>query len=124
MYKLGFQNNNPQPERALQLHTRAIAKGSVSAMNNLGLLLEKGAEGVPVDPAEAQTLYTRAIAKGYTPAMTYLGRLLEEGAEGVPADPDEAKRMFFQAAAAVGTANPELPSPHHPVLASKTLPIS
>ena len=49
----------------MELFERAIEKGDdVNVMVNLGVLLEKGAEGVERDAVRAVALYGRAMAKG------------------------------------------------------------
>lgn len=44
----------------MKLYETAIERGNVNAYNNLAYLLDKGAEGVPVDAARAERLYGKA----------------------------------------------------------------
>lgn len=98
-YKFGFQNNRPQPVRALQLYSKAIDEsGNVSAMNDLAGLLYKGAERVPVNHVRAAERYSKAIEQGRdVRAMNYLAFLLYKGAAGVPANPSKAAELFQRA---------------------------
>ncbi len=68
------------------------------AMVNLGILLGKGAAGVPADPDKAQFLIRSAAEAGYAPAQVLMGRQTEKrGQDG--GDPAEARAWFEKAAA-------------------------
>ena len=71
-------------------------KGDARAMNNLGVLYDKG-QGVAENPQEAAQWFQKAAVGGHGPGMSNYGRMLEQG-RGVPRDVAEAARWFRQAA--------------------------
>ncbi|CDF38170.1 Sel1-repeat containing protein [Chondrus crispus] len=77
------------------LERRIEEHDDVGAMNDLGLMLHNGAEGVEADAVRAMELYELAISKGIkSSAMNSLGRLLETGGKGVEKDAVRAKELF------------------------------
>ena len=61
--------------RAREWHVRAARGGIVESMNRLGLLLERGGDGLPPDFAEAIQWYRRASEAGSRSAAANLKRL-------------------------------------------------
>ncbi|MEO7318553.1 MAG: hypothetical protein ABIZ56_06165 [Chthoniobacteraceae bacterium] len=67
-------------------------------MVNLGMLLIKGAEGVPADPDKGQFLIRSAAEEGFAPAQVAMGKQAEKnGQDG--GEPAEARAWFEKAAA-------------------------
>lgn len=82
--------------KARQLWQELAAKGDARAMNNLGVLFDRG-QGVPEDPAEAVRWFKQAAESGHGPGMSNYGRMLEQG-RGVTRDAAQAAHWFQQAA--------------------------
>lgn len=81
-------------------YERAVLEAQdVGSMNELGLLLQRGAPGIERDAEMAQQLFERAMTKGSFYAMNNLGALLLEGARGVRYDPSTAAELFRKAIA-------------------------
>lgn len=87
----------PNPVRAADWFAFAVARGSIPAAYRLGVLLEKGAEGLPRDVARARRLYESAALAGNVRAMHNFGVLLAEGVDGQP-DYTQAVAWFRKAA--------------------------
>lgn len=66
------------------------------AMNNLGVLYDKG-QGFSQDPALAAFWFLKSAEGGHAAGMSNLGRLLEQG-RGLPRDPVQAAKWFRKAA--------------------------
>lgn len=93
----GKRGNIVACSRAKTYLERAVNAGSADAMNELGHLLHKGANGVPRDPLRAKSLYESAIDRGNQSAFTNLASLLTEGASNVPLDHTRAKQLYEHA---------------------------
>ena len=81
---------------ARQLWLALAGQGDVRAMNNLGVLCDRG-QGAPENPAEAAQWFRRAAEGGHGPGMSNYGRMLEQG-RGLPRDAGQAAQWFRQAA--------------------------
>ncbi|MEG2172236.1 MAG: tetratricopeptide repeat protein [Desulfovibrionaceae bacterium] len=82
--------------KAHELWQQLADKGDPKAMNNLGVVYDKG-QGVTQDPALAVFWFLRSAKAGHAAGMSNLGRLLEQG-RGVPKDLTQAASWFRQAA--------------------------
>lgn len=71
-------------------------KSDPRAMNNLGILYDKG-QGVPEDPALAAFWFLHSATAEHPAGMSNLGRLLEQG-RGLPQDLVQAAKWFRKAA--------------------------
>ncbi len=76
--------------------TKSAAAGSVAAMSDLAVMLEKG-EGGPADLPRAVALFDQAAAAGNVPAMRNVGIGYENGI-GRPADAAQAAQWYRKAA--------------------------
>lgn len=76
--------------------TKSAAAGSVAAMSDLAVMLEKG-EGGPADLPRAVALFDQAAAAGNVPAMRNVAIGYENGA-GRPADAAQAAQWYRKAA--------------------------
>ena len=83
--------------RAREQFLRAAEKGNSSAMNNLGVMAQRG-HGIARDFAEARRWYEQASARGVHLATTNLGVLYENGL-GVPVNLQVAREHYERAAA-------------------------
>lgn len=81
---------------ALQLWQPAAEAGDAQAMNNLGVLYDKGL-GVEPDVGRALHWYAKSAEAGHPSGMCNFGRMLEQG-RGIPQDVEEAARWFDLAA--------------------------
>lgn len=64
LFDRGFEADGQQDyAEAMRWYRRAAEKGHAKAMNNIGVLYERG-EGVPADPAAAAGWFARALAAG------------------------------------------------------------
>lgn len=81
---------------ALQLWQPAAEAGDAQAMNNLGVLYDKGL-GVEPDVGRALYWYAKSAEAGHPSGMCNFGRMLEQG-RGIPQDVEEAARWFDLAA--------------------------
>ena len=81
---------------SIELHRRAAAQGSASAMNGLGVLYSNG-EGVTKDYTEAKNWFEKAAALGDASAIFNLGIVYENG-EGVPRNTKTAREWYQKAA--------------------------
>ena len=81
---------------ARALLTKSAAAGSVAAMSDLAVMLEKG-EGGPADLPRAVALFDQAAAAGNVPAMRNVAIEFESGA-GRPADAAQAAQWYRKAA--------------------------
>jgi peptidoglycan hydrolase-like protein with peptidoglycan-binding domain len=81
---------------ALNLFRRAASGGDADAMNELGMLYDKG-EGVKKNYAVAMRWFRRAADKGNILAMRNVGLLYKAGA-GTPRDLNEARNWLNKAA--------------------------
>lgn len=82
--------------QALRLWQEAAGEGDPQAMNNLGVLYDKGL-GVEPDVGRALHWYAKSADAGHPSGMCNFGRMLEQG-RGVPPDAAEAARWFDLAA--------------------------
>lgn len=82
--------------QALRFWQTAAEKGDPQAMNNLGVLYDKGL-GVEPDVGRALHWYAKSADAGHPSGMCNFGRMLEQG-RGVPPDAAEAARWFDLAA--------------------------
>lgn len=82
--------------QALQLWQSAAEAGDPQAMNNLGVLYDKGL-GVEPDVGRALHWYAKSAEAGHPSGMCNFGRMLEQG-RGIPPDVVEAARWFDLAA--------------------------
>lgn len=82
--------------QALQLWQPAAEAGDAQAMNNLGVLYDKGL-GVEPDVGRALHWYAKSAEAGHPSGMCNFGRMLEQG-RGIPQDVEEAARWFDLAA--------------------------
>lgn len=87
----------PNASRAADWFAFAVSRGSIPAAYRLGVLLEKGAEGLPRNVARARALYESAAQAGNVRAMHNFGVLLAEGVDGQP-DYTQAVMWFRKAA--------------------------
>lgn len=87
----------PNAARAADWFSFAVTRGSIPAAYRLGVLLEKGAEGLNRDVARARALYESAAQAGNVRAMHNFGVLLAEGVDGEP-DYTQAVMWFRKAA--------------------------
>lgn len=80
-------------------YERAITEGwNKKAMNNVGLLLQNGAPGVPTDERKALSLYEQAISIGQVvESMNNLANRLCNGGDGVPKDIGRALQLYERA---------------------------
>jgi TPR repeat protein len=83
-------------EDAAQWFSKAAAKGSARAQNDLGNLYYDG-KGVKQDYAEAANWYRKAAEQGYAGAQNHLGNLYYSG-DGVKQDYGEAANWYRKAA--------------------------
>lgn len=81
---------------ALQLWQQLAETSDPRAMNNLGVLYDKG-QGVPQDPALAAFWFLHSATAEHPAGMSNLGRLLEQG-RGLPKDLAQAGKWFRKAA--------------------------
>ena len=82
--------------KARALWEELAKQGDAKAMNNLGVLYDRG-QGVPEDAAQAVQWFRQAAEKGHGPGMSNYGRMLEQG-RGLPRDVDQAMHWFREAA--------------------------
>lgn len=82
--------------QALRFWQAAAEAGDPQAMNNLGVLYDKGL-GVEPDVGRALHWYAKSADAGHPSGMCNFGRMLEQG-RGVPPDAAEAARWFDLAA--------------------------
>ena len=88
--------------QAMRRFRQAAAKGNGDAMNNIGVLYDRG-EGVPRDYAKAMAWFRKAAAKGDGLAMYAIGLDYYNGM-GVPQDENKALTWMRRAEAAGGQA--------------------
>lgn len=82
--------------KAQEIWRQAAAAGDIEAMNNLGVLYDKG-QGVEPDLGRALFWFAKAAQGGHASGMSNYGRMLDQG-RGIAADPVQAARWFDQAA--------------------------
>ena len=82
-YRLGNGVAKDLP-KAREWLERAAAKGSVSAMSDLGVLNEQGGPGIAADFVKARAWYEKAAAQRYPRGMYGYARLLSQGSVGPP----------------------------------------
>lgn len=87
----------PNAARAADWFAFAVSRGSIPAAYRLGVLLEKGSEGLSRDVARARNLYASAAQAGNVRAMHNFAVLLAEGVDGQP-DYTQAVMWFRKAA--------------------------
>lgn len=80
--------------RAIALYTQAFEAGVASAANDLGLLYQNGAPGVPSNLAQAAQWYESAVAMNDPYAYLNLGDLLVDGEPSVPDDAVRARALY------------------------------
>ena len=80
-------------EQALVLYEGAARGGRVGAQLKLARLLQKGADGVPANPAKAATFFQMALDQGHPSAAYALAQMYAEG-EGVPQDGARAVALY------------------------------
>ena len=95
---LSGQTGKPSAVEAVRWFQQAADASYPPGMLNLGLMLKKGAEGVPADPDKANFLVRAAAEEGYAPAQVACGRLAEAGGED-KGDMAEARSWYEKAAA-------------------------
>jgi localization factor PodJL len=87
----------PNAARATDWFAFAVSRGSIPAAYRLGVLLEKGSEGLPRDVTRARNLYESAAQAGNVRSMHNFAVLLAEGVDGQP-DYTQAVMWFRKAA--------------------------
>lgn len=101
-YKHGYNGLTPDNAEAVKWYQKAVEYGDTDAMNNLGLMYEKG-EGVEKSYDKAFSLFEKACKADNGNACANIGLLFLDG-EGV--DTDYARAFeFFQKGVSLG--NPE-----------------
>ena len=70
-YQTSIKNQSDKME-AFKCYKKASEQGNVRAMNNLGLMLERGSEGIPADPERASNLFKEAHKLGDADASVNL----------------------------------------------------
>ncbi len=100
---LAGKGAKPSAAEAARWFQQAADASNPVGMMNLGLLLKKGAEGVPADPDKAAFLIRAAAEEGFAPAQFASGQLAEAGGED-KGDMAEARAWYEKAAA---QENPE-----------------
>lgn len=80
--------------KAQQLYERAVALGSVGALNSIGINYLNG-EALPKNPGLARDYFDRAVALGHMHALLNIGGIYDEAK-----DYAEARRWYEKAAAA------------------------
>jgi TPR repeat protein len=94
LYQLGrAYAANKQYDEAIRIYRQAMAKGSTSAMVDLGVMLGTGA-GAARDAAEARKLFERAAAAGHPRGITNLAAV--NG--GIVGNPGQTRDMLAKAA--------------------------
>ena len=88
--------NEKNYQKAIELYEKAIELGNSWAMNNLGVMYDKG-EGVEQDYQKAKELYEKAIKLGNSQAMNNLGIMYDKG-NGVNQDYQKAIELYKKAA--------------------------
>ena len=91
------------PAEAVRWFQQAVDASFPAAMLNLGMILRKGAEGVPADPDKANFLIHGAAEEGYAPAQVACGQMAEAGGEDKGDMP--GARAWYEKAAAQGNAD-------------------
>lgn len=97
LYLMG-QGMSPSPTEAVRWFQQAADAAFPLASLNLGMLLVKGADGVPADPDKGQFLIRSAAEEGFAPAQVVMGNQAEKGGSDA-GDPVEARAWFEKAAA-------------------------
>lgn len=82
---------------ALMWYERAAKAGSVSAMNNLGVMYEYG-QGVEASPEIAVAFYQKAADRGSIIAVTNLACCYENGRGGLDKNYEKAAELYRKAA--------------------------
>ncbi len=82
---------------ALQLWEKAAGANDPQAMNNIGILYNKGL-GVKKDNKQAEAWYLKSANLGYANAQFNLGNLYFNGDDGIKQDLTEAARWYTAAA--------------------------
>ncbi len=94
-YMLEFSIGGPEDiPRAEALYRQAWDLGDAAAANDMALLFNYGATGVPVDFDQAVEWYERGIAAGDEWSHVNLADLLADGDPAVPDDPVRARRLY------------------------------
>lgn len=88
--------------KAREIWTKLADKGDARAMNNLGVLFDRG-QGVAESPEQAASWFQKSAAGGHGPGMNNYARMLEQG-RGVPREASLAAH-WFQKAAEQGNAD-------------------
>lgn len=83
-------------QNAVRHFEMAAAQGYPPAMHNLGVLYQRGMEGLAPDLVQARAWYARGAALDYGPALSGLGILQLRG-DGGPEDPEGALRSLHRA---------------------------
>lgn len=65
-------NGLPKTPQAVKMYKSAIVLGNAGALNNPGILMTDGIDGVPKDVPRAKKLIEDAVAKGNSSAMVKL----------------------------------------------------
>ena len=81
---------------ARDIWQKLAERGDAQAMNNLGVLYDRG-QGVEPDTGRALYWFAQSAKAGHPSGMSNYGRMLEQG-RGMPANPGEAARWFDLAA--------------------------
>jgi uncharacterized protein len=95
LYELGraYAANQQLPE-AIAAYRQAAAKGSTTAMVELGVMLATGA-GIAKDETQARSLFERAAEAGNPRGASNLAALSQGG--GTPSDPAKARALLARA---------------------------
>ena len=94
-YMLEFAVGGPEDvPRAEALYRQAWDLGDAAAANDMGLLFNYGATGVPVDLRQAAQWYEAGIAAFDTWSHVNMADLLVDGEPTVPDDPARARELY------------------------------
>ena len=85
------------PEKGVDLLSRAVRAKSLTARFNLGMAYYNG-DGVPQDPSKAAQWLQVAEKQNFAEAQYVLGMLLAEGEEGLPKNLSQGIRLLNKAA--------------------------
>lgn len=95
-YYFGRNGKSKDYVKARDFFQQAADRGSVAALNRLGLLYHYGGKGVAKDAVKAKDYYEQAAALGNTDALNNLGDLYYHG----PLGPDYAAALDYYVRAA------------------------
>jgi len=98
MASIALAENGLSSESLASFVKIAAEHGDEDAQFNLGLMYDKGEEGVPQNYAEAVKWYTKAAKQGNDGAQLNLGVIYYKGEEGVPQNYAAAVKWYSKAA--------------------------